>query len=60
MESLIGAFIQIIEINSSVQKKKVYKGEINFVDTKGKLYGTWGDFTINPEQDKFEIIQQHK
>ena len=52
----IGDYIEIIELNSSQQKKKKknYKGEISFIGLDGLYFGTWGDFTIDPKVDKIK------
>ena len=55
-----GMSIEILELNSSIQKKKKYKGEISFIDMNGLLYGTWGQFVINPEVDKIKVSSTNR
>lgn len=53
-----GDYIEILELNSSKQKrrKKGYIGEICFVDMDGRLYGTWGSFTVDLKIDKVKKL----
>lgn len=34
-------------------------GEVTSINDKGELKGTWGDFTVMPGVDKFELVSSN-
>ena len=52
----VGDTIRIIKMECEPQ----YTGKIGVVkliDSTGQVHGTWGGCAIQPERDKFEILQ---
>ena len=56
----IGDYIEVVELISvqlKKKKRKPYRGEISFIGLDGLLYGTWGQFLLNPNVDKIKKIK---
>lgn len=53
---LIGKKVKIIEMKGEPE----YSGRVGTIlykDSLGQLHGTWGGLAIQPENDKFEILE---
>lgn len=55
----IGDSIKIVEMIGE-PKYSSREGVVVFVDDIGQLFGSWGSLAINPEIDKYEIIEFSK
>lgn len=52
----IGDTLRIVEMKGEPQYAgKV--GTVEFIDSIGQIHGTWGGLAIQPEHDKYEILQ---
>ena len=58
----VGDRIRIIHMDDcggkdiSAQNYNGKTGEIEYIDNKGQLHGTWGGLAVLPDVDDFEII----
>jgi hypothetical protein len=57
-EPKIGDVVKIYHILGDWRKRfDGAMGVIKKIDSKDSLYGTWGNITINPYIDDFEVIE---
>ena len=50
-----------IRINKMIDPYEDYSGRvgvIEYIDSMGQLFGTWGGLAIIPEEDEFVIIEK--
>ncbi len=58
----VGDTIRIIRMDDSngtdvqAQRYNGKTGEIEYIDDRGQLHGTWGGLAVLPDVDEFEIV----
>lgn len=52
----VGDKIKVIEVQG-YKLCKPMNGTVTWIGSNGELYGTWGDFSIDPGVDKIELEQ---
>ena len=51
----VGDKIRVIEVQGYELCKHVI-GTVTWIGSHGELYGTWGDFVVDPGSDKIEAV----
>ena len=54
----VGDTIRISSMSPVINGYKNKVGVVEFIDSYGQLFGTWGEMQIIPETDKIEIIKE--
>ena len=56
----VGDTIRIHRVHPQINGYKNKVGVVEFIDSFGQLYGTWGKLQLVPETDEFEIIKERE